>query len=67
MYSPNYLNQSKQILRNIGAKSVSTRKISDIKIELKIINILILFQKLHTNFFDLRKCTLDYHNFGIQK
>ena len=35
MYSHNYLNQSKQIWRNIGAESVSTRKISDIKIELK--------------------------------
>ena len=67
MYSHNYLNQSKQIWRNIGAESVSTRKISDIKIELKIINILILCKKFHTNFFYLRKCKLNYHNFGILK
>ena len=55
MYSPNYLNQSKQILRNIGAKSVSTRKISDIKIELKIINILILLQKIAYQLFLFKK------------
>ena len=55
MYSHNNLNQSKQIWRNIGPKSVSTRKISDIKIELKIINILILLQKILYQFFLFKK------------
>ena len=66
MYSPKYSNQSKKMWRNLGAKSVSIWKISDINIELTIINILILILKIVNQLVWLRKCELHYHNFGIQ-